>query len=264
MPSQCTKAPTSAISTSTTSTPVTMKRRVRGFTRPIYVAVRSPGYVVHMGELRLYAIGIDEVRDVFRASPELAAELRRVAETAYPPKTTPPAPGLLGKLGPMFRRPAGAPVVSPDTPVEADVADLLAARFIRPERQPAAWRLLEAYIDAQAWGRHRLDLDVNRFNDLEFDLARAGLHPQFGLTRLVNNELRLPLQTYRGLSTGCIQHEQALQAASAWRNVLNHLSAENRAIAEPYAAWLAQFHHYGQMAPQKARPAPDLVVIYRA
>lgn len=142
MPSQCTKAPTSAISTSTTSTPVTMKRRVRGFTRPIYVAVRSPGYVVHMGELRLYAIGIDEVRDVFRASPELAAELRRVAETAYPPKTTPPAPGLLGKLGPLFRRPAGAPVVSPDTPVEADVADLLAARFIRPERQPAAWRLL--------------------------------------------------------------------------------------------------------------------------
>ena len=174
------------------------------------------------------------------------------------------APGLLGKLGPLFRRPAGAPVVSPDTPVEADVADLLAARFIRPERQPAAWRLLEAYIDAQAWGRHRLDLDVNRFNDLEFDLARAGLHPQFGLTRLVNDELRLPLQTYRGLSTGCIQHDQALQAASAWRNVLNHLSAENRAIAEPYAAWLAQFHHYGQMAPQKARPAPDLVVIYRA
>ena len=140
----------------------------------------------------------------------------------------------------------------------------LSARERRGLAEPAAWRLLEAYIDAQAWGRHRLDLDVNRFNDLEFDLARAGLHPQFGLTRLVNDELRLPLQTYRGLSTGCIQHDQALQAASAWRNVLNHLSAENRAIAEPYAAWLAQFHHYGQMAPQKARPAPDLVVIYRA
>lgn len=225
---------------------------------------QTAGYVVHMGELGLYAIGVDEVRDVFRASPELAAEFRRIAAAAYPPQTTPAAPGLLGKLGPLFRRPAGAAIVRPDTPVEVDVADLLAGRYIRPERQPAAWRLLESYVDARAWSRHRIDLDVNRFNDLEFDLARAGLHPQFGLTRLVNNELRLPLQTYRGLSTGCIQHDQALLAASAWRNVLNHLSAENRAIAEPYAAWLAQFHHYGQMAPQKQRPLPDLVVIYRA
>ncbi|MFT3860514.1 hypothetical protein [Micropruina sp.] len=217
-----------------------------------------------MGELRLYAIGIDEVRDVFCASPELAAEFRRIVTAAHPPQTTPKAPGMLGKLGPLFRRPAEAPIVRPDTPVEADVADLLAGRYIRPERQPAAWKLLESYLSGMAWSRHGIELDVNRFNDLDFDLARAGLHPQFGLGALVNNELGLPLQTYRGLSTGYTKHEQALQAASAWRNALPQLSAENRAIAEPYAAWLAQFHHYGHAAPQRGRPVPDLVVIYRA
>lgn len=217
-----------------------------------------------MGEWRLYAIGVDEVRDVFCASPALEHQFRSIVAAALPPRTTPKQPGLLGKLGPLFRRPPEAVILQPDTPVEADVADLLAGRYVRPERQPAAWRLLQAYLDARAWSTHRIELDVQRFNDLEFDLARAGVHPQFGLGKLVNNELSLPLQTYRGLATGYTKHVQALQAASAWRNSLNHLAPENRAIAEPYAAWLAQFHHYAHAAPQQGRPAPDLVVIYRA
>lgn len=221
-------------------------------------------YVVHMGELQLYAIGVDEVRDVFCASPGVAQDFRRIVAEAFPPHTTTKAPGMLGKLGPLLRRPPDAVILQPDTPVEADVADLLAGRYIRPERQPAAWRLLGAYLGAKAWSKHRIELDVNRYNDLEFDLARAGVHPQFGPGKLINTELSLPLQPYRGLSTGCTRHSQALLAAAAWRNALPHLAAENRAIAEPYAAWLAQFHHYAQAAPQRGRPVPDVVVIYRA
>ena len=144
------------------------------------------GYVVHMGELRLYAIAVDEVRDVFSASPALADDFRRVVADAFPPQTTEKAPGMLGKLGPLFRRPAGAIVLTPDTPVEEDVADLLAGRYVRPERLPAAWRLMEAYLATKAWGRHLIDLDVSRFNDLEFDLARAGMDPRLGLGKLVN------------------------------------------------------------------------------
>lgn len=222
------------------------------------------GYLVAMGELRLYAVGVDEVRDLFCAGPELAAEFRGIVAEQFPPRTTPKAPGMLGKLGPLFRKPAGAVLVGPETPVDADVADLLAGRFIRPERQPVAWRLLEAYLAATAWSRHRIDLDVTRFNDLEFDLARAGLDPRFGLSRLVNRELGVPLQTYRGLSTGYTPHAVALDAAGAWRNTLPRLSPANHAVAEPYAAWLAQFHHYGQAAPAKGRPVPDLIVVYRA
>lgn len=224
----------------------------------------AAGYLVHMGELRLHAIGVDEVRDVFCASDAVAAEFRRVVAEAFPPETTPRPPGMLGKLGPLFRKPAGAVLVRPDTPLEEDVADLLAGRYVRPERQPVAWRLLEAYLVEKSWSRHRIELDVTRFNDLEFDLARAGVDPRFGLGRLVNHELGIPLQTYRGLSTGYTPHRVALEAASVWRNALPHLSAQNRAIAEPYAAWLAQFHHYAQAAPARGRPVPDLIVIYRA
>ena len=153
---------------------------------------------MHMGELRLYAIGVDEVRDVFCASPPVADELRQVAAQAFPPRSTDKAPGMLGKLGPLFRRPPDAPVLAPGTPVEADIANLLAGRYVPPDRQPATWRLLEAYLAAKAWSTHRIELDVKRFNDLEFDLARAGVHPEFGLGTLVNGELSLPLQTYRG------------------------------------------------------------------
>ena len=224
----------------------------------------ADGYLVAMGELRLYAIGVDEVRDVFCASPDVAAEFRRVVAERFPPETTPRAPGMLGKLGPLFRKPAGAVLVRPDTPVEADVADLLAGRFIAPDRQGVAWRLLEAYLAEKAWSRHCIDLDVTRFNDLEFDLARAGVDPRFGLGRLVNRELGIPLQTYRGLSSGYTPHQVALDAAAAWRNALPHLAQPNRAVAEPYAAWLAQFHHYAQAAPAKGRPIPDLIVVYRA
>lgn len=222
------------------------------------------GYLVAMGELRLYAIGVDEVRDLFCASPAVAAEFRRVVAERFPPETTPKAPGMLGKLGPLFRKPAGAVLIRPDTPVESDVADLLTGRFIAPDRQPVAWRLLESYLAATAWSGHRIELDVTRFNDLEFDLARAGVEPRFGLGRLVNRELGIPLQTYRGLATGYTPHAVALDAAAAWRNALPSLSPQNRAMAEPYAAWLAQFHHYAQAAPAKGRPIPDLIVVYRA
>ena len=77
-----------------------------------------------MGELRLYAIGVDEVRDVFCASPALEHQFRSIAAEAFPAHTTPKQPGMLGKLGPLFRRPPEAVIVQPDTPVEADVAEL--------------------------------------------------------------------------------------------------------------------------------------------
>ena len=224
----------------------------------------AAGYLVAMGELRLYAIGVDEVRDLFCASAELAAEFRQIVAGEFPPQTTPKAPGMLGKLGPLFRRPPGAVLIRPDSPVDSDVTDLLAGRFIAAERQPVAWRLVEAYLAATAWSGHRIVLDVSRYNDLEFDLARAGLDPRFGLGKLVNRELGVPLQTYPGLSTGYTPHAVALDAAAAWRNALPRLSPPNRALAEPHAAWLAQFHHYAQAAPSRGRPAPDLIVVYRA
>src|SRR5690606_40003393 len=79
-----------------------------------------------MGELRLYAIGIDEVRGMFGARPDEAQRLREIAARALEPEPVAPSGGLLSRLGPIFRRPPGAPVISPTQPQPADLEALLA------------------------------------------------------------------------------------------------------------------------------------------
>ena len=127
---------------------------------------------MHMGELRLYAIGVDEVRDVFCASPELAAEFRRIVADEFPPQTTPKAPGMLGKLGPLFRKPAGAVLVRPDTPVESDVADLLAGVKLHDEPTPLAALACRKLDDC----RIEIVLDQGKYHQVKRMLAAAGNH----------------------------------------------------------------------------------------
>src|SRR6185436_16405044 len=57
-----------------------------------------------MGELRLYAIGIEEVRGMFGAPPQVADHLREVAQRAFAPPSLEARGGLLSKLGPIFKR----------------------------------------------------------------------------------------------------------------------------------------------------------------
>ena len=65
-----------------------------------------------MGELRLYALGIDELRGLVGAGDK-TAELREAARRAFAPAEQPKSRGLIGKLGPLFRRAPDAPVLAP-------------------------------------------------------------------------------------------------------------------------------------------------------
>ena len=69
-----------------------------------------------MGELRLYAVGIEEVRGMFGASPQVAEHLREVARRAFAPPAVEARSGLLSKLGPIFKRVPATPVISPTQP----------------------------------------------------------------------------------------------------------------------------------------------------
>ena len=77
-----------------------------------------------MGSLRLYAIGIDEVRAIFGAPEATATALRAIAAHRFPAAPS-SAPGLLGKLGPVFRRAPDAPVLRPGVPHGPDEAPAL-------------------------------------------------------------------------------------------------------------------------------------------
>lgn len=215
-----------------------------------------------MGELRLYAIGVDELRDLFGATPAVAARFREVAADAFP---RPPqrSPGMLGKLGPLFKRPPDAPVVPPDRPTEADVAALLGGRFVSPDRLPAAWAALQAWLERVSWAMFRVAQSEAEFSDLEFDLARAALPPQYGLTKAVANDLGIPLRPAPGLVAGYVKYNHVEAASYAWLQALDQLSAEHRSLAEDYVAFLRAFPEHAEAALAEGRPVPDLVGIYR-
>src|SRR3712207_6564210 len=139
-----------------------------------------------MGELRLYAVGLDEVRGVFGASAETAQHLRALAQSALAPQPDKARTGLLSKLGPIFRRPPAAPVISPTQPEPHDLEVLLTGGYVHPERTGATWRLLETLVCGMAWGSTRMSLTSEALDDLDFALARGGVSAAVGLRHLLN------------------------------------------------------------------------------
>lgn len=174
-----------------------------------------------MKALWLFAVGIDAVRDIFRADVTLAGHLRNVAARRFPSPA--PAPGLLTRLGPLFRR-QRATEVDPSRPLAGDVDAMLAGGFIPPDRSRACWSLLLAWLEDVGGASHRLELDD--IDDLEFDLARAGLPSQYSLRGLAGRPLGVPLQPLRGQVVGYCKHVQAVETLHALRRLAETTSAE--------------------------------------
>lgn len=175
-----------------------------------------------MEALWLFAVGIDAVRDIFRADDPLAAHLRGVAATRFPSRAV-PAPGMLSRLGPLFRR-QRATEVDPSQPLAGDVDAMLAGGFIAPDRSGACWRLLLAWLEDVGRAAHRLEFDD--IDDLEFDLARAGLPSQYSLRSLAGRPLGIPLQPLRGQVVGYCKHVQAVETLHALHRLTETTSSE--------------------------------------
>ena len=214
-----------------------------------------------MGELRLYAIGADELRGMFGASPEAADQLRQFAASALalaPPGESPLS--LRARLGPIFRRVPATPVISPTQPAPHDLEVLLAGAYVLPERTGATWRLLETLVQGAAWGSTRMGLDSHALDDLDFALARGGVSAAVGLRHLLSNSLSLPLLPVEGLTVGWHPYEKALSMSEAYRRALDQIRTdEQRAMVEALTVWLDGFRPWAQVAGALGRPVPDLV-----
>ena len=212
-----------------------------------------------VGELRLYAVGMTEVRGMFGASPELAQHLREVAQRSFAPPAV-EARGLLSRLGPIFRRVPAAPVISPTQPEPQDVEVLLAGAYVPPERVGATWRLLEALIQGICWGSTRMELDAHGLGDLDFALARAGVSASVGLRHLLSTSPNLTLLPVDGLAVGWHHHETALAMGGAYRAALPQLQVEDqREMIGSLASWLDGFVPWASVAASLNRPVPDLI-----
>lgn len=214
-----------------------------------------------MGELHLYAIGIDEVRDIVGANPTLREKLLPLAEQAFaPPAESPPPTGLLGKLGPLFRRPVGAVVVDEGRPCPEDFERLVAGQWIPPERLSPTWRLFEALVAARSWGTTRFDVDEAFVSQLDFDLTRAGSPSAFGLASFLHSGARIGLTTMTGLKLCYWVNGHASSADEAYAEVVEELEpGRNRDAVRVLINWFNDFTPWGEQATAADRPPPDLL-----
>ncbi len=217
------------------------------------------------GELRLYAIGIGEMRGIIGADPEHLEELRAAARRAFETQPEPARTGLIGKLGPIFRRPPATPVISATQPEPQDLETLLAGAHVPYDRMGASWRVLEALVQSRAWGSTRMGLSVQALDDLDFALARGGVSAAVGLRHLLNSATGLTLLPVQGLTVGWHRYDQALAMAGVYRTAMPQIKtpAQQEMIAG-LVAWLDGFVHWAHVAVSLNRPAPDLVGFWAA
>jgi hypothetical protein len=208
----------------------------------------------------LYAIGLEEVRGMFGASPPVAEHLRGVAQRAFAPPVEAGRTGLLGKLGPIFRKVPATPVISPTQPEPQDVEVLLAGAYIPPDRMGATWRLLETLVQGTSWGSTRMRLTEAELNDLDFALARGGVSAAVGIRHLLNNKTDLNLIPVTGLTVGWHRHDKALAMNEAYRLAMREIKTdEQRAMISALTVWLDSFVPWAQVAASLGRPVPDLI-----
>ncbi|MGI8457742.1 MAG: DUF7691 family protein [Propionibacteriaceae bacterium] len=211
-----------------------------------------------MGNLRLYAIAIAELRGVFGSRPEDVARYREQAHALLAPPVT--AASRPRRFGPIFRRTPAAPVRSPTDPVPADLDVLLAGGYVAPERTGATWRLLETLVAANSWGCTQTQFAPAALDDLDFALTSAGVSSTFGLRHLLNSATEVNLLPVHGLTVGWRPHHVAVSMAATYRTAMGELKTDDqREHVAALVGWLDGFVHWGGVAQQLGRQAPDLV-----
>lgn len=216
-----------------------------------------------MGEFRLHAISIDEVRDIFGADDALADRLRECARAKF----SVPAPrrrGLWSRLVPLTRTDPDAPVLPPGFPTPGDVEDLLAGRYAPPERLSRCWRVLDLCLCELSWGTTSLSLGPDEIDDLEFVLARAGLPSELSLRRLLSGDPQIPLRPAPDMRTGYARSAHVAATHEALSAVAARVDEQHTAMVEQLVDFLAQFCEWSAEAPGAGRPAPDLLVVWHA
>lgn len=212
-----------------------------------------------MGELRLFAVGIDEARDVFGAPPALAELLRASTAHLYPPP--PRKRRLRDKLGPLTRAPL---LPDPSIPMPGDADELLAGRFVRPDRVPAAWVLIEHWLTKLSWGVYAESLQAPALDEWDFALAKVGVSSAYGIGHLFNEELGFPVRPMTQQRTGYARHAHVAAAATALTAGVDQLEGDPAAWTRTLVGWLDRYPTWTAAADSAGRPRPDLLAVFTA
>lgn len=240
-------------------TPETMSLRVRGFTGPSLWPSTAPLATVACMDIRLYAIGMDEVVTMYGAAAEGAPEatqLREIGERGCRPEAE-EAPRGLGRF--FARRTRTLTEVDPDEPDADDVEAFLTGDSIAPHRVRAAWRLQERLIAGRAWGSFSLPYGTQDVDQVDFALARGGVSAAVGLRHLFASTTPISLVSRHDLVVGWHDHDRAHQMAESFRTALDEVPTEQRDQVVQLVDWLDQLDTWAEQAAAAGRPRPDLI-----
>lgn len=216
-----------------------------------------------MGELRLFALSIHEVRDMFGADEALAGRLRGIASDSFKVPAAERRPqGLLGKIGPLFRRGAES-VIPHDVPLPADWEKLISAQFVAPDRVDVSWKVIDAWIDDIDHGTETFTFDQRGLDDFDFALTKAGLPARFGLRKLMADEPQLPVMPATGMQVGYGKHGLVMATIEELAKVVGEVDDDERENARRLHDFLAKYPAWTEAAASTGRPKPDLFVIWR-
>jgi len=217
-----------------------------------------------MSTLRLWAIGIDEVRGIFSADPDTADRLRQAAQQRFGAAGKPP-PGLLGKLGPFLRGGGDPAAPRPGVPTSEDVEDLRhRTGSSRPYRPRPSLEPAGVLADV-TW---RLALANGRSPKLAYrsstsTLARAEVPSRYTISDLFKASLGISLTRCPGLAAGWVPGGHALGMLASWPLALAELSQENQQLASGIIDFLGGFNQWTDQARTEGRAQPDLIAIFR-
>ena len=203
-----------------------------------------------MHELRLFAISINGVRDIFGAEAALAAHLREVAAQSFAPP--PRERSLLERIGPLFSRQRSTEV-DPLAPLPSDVEALLSGGHIPHDRLAQCWRLMLVWLADRAAAD--LTMTIDGLDALEFDLALAGLPSDYSLRQLAERDLGTALRPLPSQVVGYSKHLHVVETERQLRLIRDEAQPE-------FANTLAAIQPLrGLLAGIAARPEQELDLI---
>ncbi|MFV0405600.1 MAG: hypothetical protein ACK5LN_02050 [Propioniciclava sp.] len=215
-----------------------------------------------MTRLILHAVGIDEFRELFSADQDVTQALRSWAAAAYPPPPPSEKSGWLDRLGPMTRKNPHPPVIRPDIPSGHDLEDIVHGRDVPPARLPAAWALVDLWLQQMAWSSVTLPL-TEPLEGIDFAASLAGVPAERGIGRLLNHQLALPLRDAPGQRSGYVRGSHAAAMATSWAAAMPAIQPPDPGFVQEFTRWLTAFSDWTRAATTAGRPDPDLIALHR-
>lgn len=138
-------------------------------------------------------------------------KLRRWAEARFSvPVHHHRRPRWRSPFHPLYKPNVECSMLPTGWPTPHDVEDLVCGRYIESDRSARCWRLVNEWLTHLSWGWTEIPMSVARFEELDRDLAAAGLPSTYSLKQLMDEDPQIPLRPAPGMKIGYAGTRQIL------------------------------------------------------